>query len=104
MVSPADLSLPFLTPPSTFFSFRTMPRQPTMGESVVLTNSTAFALCDTLLRMAHCLIIELPEPELRDIRYTLDSLLTRTDQVLDLVERDFALRFNGLNVNPTRES
>jgi hypothetical protein len=48
------------------------------------------------------MIVELPEPELRDIRYTLDALLIRTDQVLDMVERDFSLIFNGLRVDPCK--
>ncbi|KAF9780939.1 hypothetical protein BJ322DRAFT_1112323 [Thelephora terrestris] len=78
-----------------------MPRLPSAGESVTLSSHTAFALCDGLLKMAHCMIVELPEPELRDIRYTLDALLIRTDQVLDMVERDFSLIFNGLRVDPS---
>jgi hypothetical protein len=69
---------------------------------VTLSSHTAFALCDGLLKMAHCMIVELPEPELRDIRYTLDALLIRTDQVLDMVERDFSLIFNGLRVDPCK--
>lgn len=81
-----------------------MTRFPGGVDSVVLTSSTAFAVTDGLLRMAHCLIVELPEPELREVRYTLNSLLTRTDQVLDIVERDFSLDFESLRLDPTRES
>ena len=50
--------------------------------------------------MAHCLIVELPEPELRDIRYTLDILLAKTDQILDMAERDLSLNFKGLTIDP----
>lgn len=76
-----------------------MTRLPAGVDSVVLTSSTAFSICDGLLKMAHCLIIELPEPELREVRYTLNSLLTRTDQVLDIVERDYSLNFDGLRID-----
>ena len=50
--------------------------------------------------MAHCLITELPEAELREIRYTIDALLTRTDQLLDMLENDLSLNFDGLNIDP----
>lgn len=50
--------------------------------------------------MAHRLIIELPEAELREIRHTLDTLLTRTDQLLDMVEDDLSLNLDDLNIDP----
>ncbi|KAF9790755.1 hypothetical protein BJ322DRAFT_1017402 [Thelephora terrestris] len=71
-----------------------------VGEDpVLLSKSTAFAMCDGLIRMSHCLVIELPEPELREIRYMLDSLLVKADLALDLMEREISLDFGGLNVD-----
>lgn len=69
-------------------------------DTVALSASNAFSMSDGLLRMAHCLIIELPEAELREIRCTLDVLLTKTDQMLDMLERDLSLNFDSLNIDP----
>lgn len=75
-------------------------RHHSLGEDpVLLSKSTAFAMCDGLIRMSHCLVIELPEPELREIRYMLDSLLVKADLALDLMEREISLDFGGLNVD-----
>lgn len=87
--TPASLSRPLLT----------MPRQTTAAGSIVLSNSTAFVMCDGLLRMSHCLIVELPEPELREIRYILDTLLVKTDLVLDSMERDISFNLEGLSID-----
>ena len=73
--------------------------RPARLDSVVLSNQTAFALCDSLLQMTRFWIIELPEPELREIRNALGSLLVRTDQVLDLMESEICLDFESLRVD-----
>lgn len=70
------------------------------ADSIALSTSSAFSISDGLLRMAHRLIIELPEAELREIRHTLDTLLTRTDQLLDMVEDDLSLNLDDLNIDP----
>ncbi|KAF9785354.1 hypothetical protein BJ322DRAFT_1020895 [Thelephora terrestris] len=70
------------------------------ADFVVLPNSTAFAMCDGLIRMSHCLIVELPEDELREIRYRLDSLLMKADLALDLMGRKVSLDFKGLAMDP----
>ncbi|KAF9778104.1 hypothetical protein BJ322DRAFT_1114347 [Thelephora terrestris] len=79
-------------------------RQQTAGDFVVLSNPTAFAMCDGLLRMSNCLILELPESELREIRYMLDTLLTKADLALDLMEHEISLNFEGLNIEPERRA
>jgi hypothetical protein len=71
----------------------------TERDSIQLTATSGFAICDGLLRMAHCLMIELPEAELRDVRYTLDTLLAKADQLLDAADVDFSLNFDSLQVN-----
>jgi hypothetical protein len=68
------------------------------ADFVVLPNSAAFAMCDGLLHMSHCLIAKLPESDLREVRYMLDSLLTKADLALDLMEREVTLDFEGLNI------
>jgi len=93
-------SLPSL--PTSLFLHRpllTMRYRQARMDSVILSNQTAFALCDGLLRMAQCWIIELPETELREIRNVLEGLLVRTDQALDLMEGDISLDFEGLGVD-----
>jgi hypothetical protein len=45
-------------------------------------------------------MIELPEPELRNIRRTLDTLLARADQILDIAEHELSLNFDGLAIDP----
>lgn len=70
------------------------------ANSIRLSNSTAFAICDGLLRMSHCFILELPEPELKEIRRIVDSLLMTADLALDLMETDVSLNFDGLSIHP----
>ena len=77
-----------------------MHHQPTHPDFIQLPVATTFSLCDGLLRMAHRLVIELPEPQLRDVRYTLDTLLTRVDQLLESAELDLSLNFEGLSTDP----
>jgi len=67
---------------------------------VAISKPNAFAICDGMLRTAHCLIVGLPESELREIRHTLDRLLMRADQALELIEIDFSLSFEGLEIDP----
>ena len=74
--------------------------QPDGTAFIQLPTTSAFSLCDGLLRIAHRLMIELPEPELRDIRYTLDALSTRVDQLLESAELDYSLNFDGLSIDP----
>ena len=76
--------------------------RPVRADSVILSNQTAFALCDSLLQMTRFWIIELPEPELREIRSTLGGLLVRADQVLDLMENEISLDFEGLQINSSK--
>ena len=64
----------------------------------MLPATSAFAICDGLLRMAHCFLMELPETDLRHIRCTLESLLIRADQVLDEFEFDLSLNFDALAI------
>jgi hypothetical protein len=87
-VSPGLASLPAMLHPRT------------SGESVLLSTASATAVCDGLLRMAHCLIVELPEPQLRDIRYTLEALLTRVNERLDSAEFDLSFNIGGLAIDP----
>ena len=76
-------------------------RRPNAGqETVTFPAGSALAICDGLLRMVHRFIIELPEPELRNIRYTLEGLLVRADQVLDTFEHDLSLNFDALSIDP----
>ena len=73
-------------------------RRPSAGTDFIqLPTASTFSLCDGLLRMAHRLMIELPEPELREVRYTLDTLLARVEQLLDSAEVDLSLNFEGLS-------
>ena len=71
------------------------------SSSITLPTTNAFAICDGLLKMAHCLINELPEAELTHIRDTVDALLIKTDQRLGVIEQDFSLNFDGLSINPS---
>lgn len=73
---------------------------PTEGDLIQLPTPVAFSLCDGLLRMAHRLIVELPEPGLREVRRTLNVLSTRADQLLDSAELDLALNFDHLSMDP----
>ena len=71
----------------------------TQQDAVVLSTSNASSICDGLLRMAHCLLIELPERELAETRCTIDALLARADQLLDMAEQDLSLNFDGLSID-----
>lgn len=84
----------------TFFAspLLAMRYQSTDGDTVAISSSTASAICDSLLRMAHSLIIELPEPELRETRFTLDSLLMKADRILDLMQDDGSFDLHGLHI------
>jgi hypothetical protein len=73
---------------------------PASAEFVQLPTASAFSLCDGLLRMAHRLITELPEPELRSVRRTLDTLSMRIDHLLDSAELDLDLNLEGLSMDP----
>ena len=74
--------------------------QPTRTDFIQLPATVTFSLCNGLLWMAHCLIIELPEPQLRDIRCTLDILSIRADQLLESAELYLSLDFNSLLIDP----
>lgn len=91
------ISLTLLRIPHLFLAMTLRLSQLT-GDAVVLSTANATAMADGLLRMAHCLIVELPEPQLQDLRYTLDLLLMRVDQILDA--EDLCLNFDGLTTNP----
>jgi hypothetical protein len=77
-----------------------MRRPPTNQDSVQLPVASALSMCDGLFRMASCLITELPEAELRDVRDVLDSLSLRVDRLLDQAEHDLSLSFDGLAIDP----
>jgi len=77
-----------------------MHRSPAGSSFIHLPTGSAFSLCDGLLRMAHRLIIELPEPELRDVRCILETLSTRVDQLLDSAEIDDSLGLDDLSIDP----
>ena len=67
---------------------------------VQLPTASASSVCDGLLRMAHCLITTLPASELRSVHYTLESLLARTEQLLESAEFDLSLDFDDLVIAP----
>jgi len=50
--------------------------------------------------MAHCFIVQLPEAQLKDVRYTLDVLTMKVDQRLESIEPDLSLNFDGLAIDP----
>ena len=77
----------------------TMRHPPTGSDSIQLTVASGFAICDSLLRMAHCLMVELPEAELRSVRYTLEVLSMRANQLLDTAEFDLSLNLDGLAID-----
>ena len=79
------------------------PSTPTMRYSptfVQLPTASASSVCDGLLQMAHCLIVTLPASELRGVHYTLESLLARTEQLLESAEFDLSLDFDDLAIAP----
>ena len=75
-------------------------RHPPAEKDVVQISATsAFNICDGLFRMANCVISELPEAELRDIRKILDTLLAKVDRLLDHAEYDLSLNFDSLAID-----
>jgi len=80
-------------------SLRLQMRQQPTSDSIQLSTASGFAVCDGLLRMAHCLMTALPEPELRNIRFTLGALTARADHLLESTEFDLALNFDNLAVD-----
>ena len=64
----------------------------------MLPATSTFAICDGLLWMAHCFLMELPETDLRHIRCTLENLLIRANQVLDEFEFDLSMNFDALAI------
>ena len=78
----------------------TMRHPSTCRDSVQLPTATAFSICDSLLRMTHHLIATLPTPKLTVVRHTLNSLMTRADELLETADFDLSLNFDGLMVSP----
>ncbi|KAF9784537.1 hypothetical protein BJ322DRAFT_1109257 [Thelephora terrestris] len=77
-----------------------MPRATEASRAFIgLSTDSAFSMCDGLLRMSHSLMVELPEPELRDIRYLLSVMVARADHLLDAADYDISLNFNGLAIS-----
>ena len=90
----------FVTPATVMVVVDSTPRRPPAERgSIQIPTASAFNICDGLFRMANCLITELPEAELRDVRYVLDTLLTKVDRLLDPGEYDLSLNFGGLTVD-----
>jgi len=79
-----------------------MPRPQPIRDSILLSTASAYAICDTLLKISNCVITELPEAELRDVRYTVNALSERVNQLLDSAECDVSLHFDGLSINHGR--
>lgn len=50
--------------------------------------------------MTHHLIVTLPTSELTVVRHTLNSLMTRVDELLETADFDLSLNFDGLMVSP----
>ena len=72
-------------------------------DSVRISAASAFNICDGLFRMANCFVTELPEAELRDVRYVLNTLLTKVDRLLHPTEEyDLSLNFGGLTVDASK--
>ena len=72
---------------------------PTERDSIQISATSAFNICDGLFGMANCLITELPETELRAVSYVLDALVTRVDRLLDPNDYDLSLKFGDLSVD-----
>lgn len=79
-------------------------RHPPAEKDVVQISATsAFNICDGLFRMANCFVTELPEAELRDVRYVLNTLLMKVDRLLHPTEEyDLSLNFGGLTVDASK--
>lgn len=67
---------------------------------IELPLDSAYTICDGLLRMSHTLMLQLPEPQLREIRHLLNNISCRADQLLDTYENDISLDFTGLTLSP----
>ena len=82
----------------------TMRRSPTDRDTIQLPTTAAFNICDGLFKMANCLVVGLPEAQLRDVRYALDTLTSKVDRLLESGEYDLSLNFDGLAVDPGESS
>lgn len=76
-------------------------RTPANRDTIQLPTASAFNICDGLFKMANCLVVELPEAQLRDIRYALETLVSKVDRLLESGEYDLSLNFDGLTVDPS---
>ena len=81
--------------------FPTMRHPQARPDSIVLLSSCASTICDGLLEMAHCLMVELPAAELMAVHHTVETLLVKADQMLDIVDQDLSLNFDGLSIDPS---
>jgi len=79
-------------------------RPPTDRDMIQLPIATAFNICDGLFKMANRLVVELPETQLRDVRYALETLVSKVDRLLESGEYDLSLNFDGLAVDPGESS
>ena len=70
-------------------------------DSIVLSSSSASTICDGLLKMTHCLMVELPAAELMAVCHTVETLLVKADQMLDIADQDLSLNFEGLSIDPS---
>ena len=77
-----------------------MRHPPTDRNTIQLPTTSAFNICDGLFKMANCLVVELPDAQLRDVRYALETLVSKVDRLLESGEYDLSLNFDGLAVNP----
>ena len=82
----------------------TMRQPPPDRDTIQLPTTTAFNICSGLFKMANCLVAELPEAQLRDIRYALDTLGAKVDRLLESGEYDLSLNFDDLTVDPGKPS
>lgn len=53
--------------------------------------------------MSHCLMVQLPDSELRVVRCVVDAVLARADQLLATAE-DVSLDFNSLSIDSGKSS
>lgn len=75
---------------------------PSATDPVVIPAASTTSIHYGLLRMAHCLVVELPESKLQNVRHSLNVLLGKVDQILDSAEHNFSLNFNGLTIDPSK--
>lgn len=81
-----------------------MRRSPADRDMVQLPTASAFNICDGLFKMANCLVVGLPEAQLRGVRYALDTLMAKVDRLLESDEYDLSLNFDGLAIDPGKSS